>query len=225
MEEQRQELDVNDAASVLLGDDPTKDWTPEQRAEVAELFKTLDRPPEPEKVDLREHFRAGEIIKDPNGLRIVVRSVGQSAMCVEVLGKKGRFSNGHFVNIGAFAFMTTRAKKSACIFEHLGPAMPVSAPAQIPRMQQAAPEMSTQADGGNDPKTVSEAIKEKLDKEVLDRIDEVIKEEDVGLYGSSQHLMLPSHEFLSIVDEIFQHSPADYHGEEETVNVTEGMTF
>lgn len=145
MEETKPELAAEEAASILLGDDPTKDWTPEQRKEVEELFATLDRPPEPPKMDLREHFSKGETIQDPNGLRIVIRSVGQEAMCVQVLGKKGRFTDGHFMNIGDSAFMTTRSRKNECVFEYLGPAMPATAPVQVPEIKKEA--TTTPADG------------------------------------------------------------------------------
>lgn len=149
MEEKKPELDGEEAAAaVLLGEDPTKDWTPEQRKEVEEIFKTLEKPPEPEKVDMRKHFKAGEIIKDPNGIRIAVRSVGQGAMCVQIVGKQGKFANGHYVNIGDHAFMTTRAKKGECVFEYLGPAMPVTAPVKLPEVKK---EESTAATGGNTP--------------------------------------------------------------------------
>lgn len=153
---------MSDAEDILLGEDPTKNWTPEQRKEVEDIFKTLDRMPVPEETDLRKHFRAGEIIKDPQGLRIAVRSVGKSAMCVEVLGKRGRFKNGFYVNIGEFAFMTTAARRSNCVFELLGPSVPVSAPAQIPNMQPA--EDGTALQSGRAEGKSEEEIMEQFDK-------------------------------------------------------------
>jgi len=107
--------------------DPTDAWPDEDRAKIAEIMRSLQPKPEPVHVDLRQHFAAGQIIKDPNNLRLAIRSVGQDAMNVEVLGKKGRFVNGYEVNISGFLFVTTRSKKNKSVFQLYGVQPPANA--------------------------------------------------------------------------------------------------
>ena len=122
MEQEKQpQLDTADAADVLLGDDPTQDWTPEQRAEVEEMLRALSPDPEPEPVNLQDHFKAGEIIKDPQGLRIAIRSIGQDCMNVSLLGgKKGKFVDNYQLNIGRFSFVTKMSRKKDTVFQLIG---------------------------------------------------------------------------------------------------------
>jgi hypothetical protein len=93
-----------------LPPDP-KDWTDEDRARVAEIMKKLhDREPEPEKIDLRDHFEKGEKFTDPQGIQTVLRSVGMQAMTIAVWGKKGRFVDGYEIRLRGFSFVTTRSR-------------------------------------------------------------------------------------------------------------------
>ena len=117
-------MQYEDAEKILLGEtpaeDPTSNWTPEERQKIAELMQKVERPPEPEEVDLRRHFHKGQRIKDTAGLTTVVRSAGKSAMCVEVIGKEGRFVDNHQVRIDRFVFRTAQSKGRRTVFQLIG---------------------------------------------------------------------------------------------------------
>lgn len=116
-------INYSDAEKVLLGEapaaDPTADWTPEEREKIAELMKQVEPRPVVQ-VDLRDHFHKGRRITDTGGLTIIIRSVGEMAMCVEVLGKKGRFHDNHEVKIGRFLFKTTQSAKKRTVLALVG---------------------------------------------------------------------------------------------------------
>jgi len=111
-------------ANAFLGEDEFgKDWTDEERAKVEELMKTVVPPaPEPPPVDLRDHFKPGQTIYDPQGLKIIVLNVGTSAMGVMLKGKKGKFVNGYLVNMAGLAFVTRMSRGRHTTFDMLGPA-------------------------------------------------------------------------------------------------------
>jgi hypothetical protein len=88
-----------------------KDWTEEDKKRVADIISgLLEREPEPEKIDLREHFEKGEKFTDPEGIQTVVRSVGAQAMTIAVWGKKGRFVDGYEIRLRGFSFITKRSR-------------------------------------------------------------------------------------------------------------------
>jgi hypothetical protein len=121
MEEKQPQLDISDVDDILLGEDPTENWTPEERAKVEDLMATLVPKPKPKPINLSEHFKAGEIIRDPDGLRIAIRSVGSSCMNVGLIGgKKGSFVNNYQMSIGPFVFVTMMSKKKDTVLRLIG---------------------------------------------------------------------------------------------------------
>ena len=125
-QEPKEQLGYDAMEALLLGLDPsadgteeeatamqdiTKDWAPEERAKVAELLKQLT-PPEPQpEADLRESFKKGTTFRDPDGIRMTIRSVGKEAMNISVLGKKGRFIDGNAITLSGFMFVTHNSHK------------------------------------------------------------------------------------------------------------------
>jgi hypothetical protein len=145
MTEEGKQLEAADAADILLGENPTKDWTPEQRKEVEEIFKTLEPRPKPEPVNLRKHFKAGQVISDPQGLKIVISTVGSECMNVRLPGgKKGHFVNGYQLGIGQFVFVTNRSRKKETNLQLIG-----IQPPQDPEPPKEEEDGSTMPTGGN----------------------------------------------------------------------------
>ena len=122
MSDQDQKIDYKAAEDVLLGTDPTEDWTEEQRAQVAEIMKALDPPEPPPKYIVSEHFKKGERIRDiRNGITIVVLHAGEGALRVNVIGKKVRWGVGHIVNMQGQRFVVQTARRNEATLNHLGP--------------------------------------------------------------------------------------------------------
>lgn len=142
---------------IMSGSDLSEDWSPEEREKVEALFATLDPPkaPEPPKFDLREHFKKGDIIKDPNGLRIVVRSIGDECMTIGMVGggKKRKFVDGYQLTISGLAFVTKMSRGKETVFQFLGMTRP-PAPPQPPL--KAKPTTAPEANAPDEPSTMLE---------------------------------------------------------------------
>ena len=102
--------EARDAAKDELSRNP-EDWSPEERERVEAIMKTLTPPAPQPMIDLRKHFTPGQTFRDTAGIRMVVRTVGTAAINISVLGKNGRFVDGHGVTLAGFLFVTSRSKK------------------------------------------------------------------------------------------------------------------
>lgn len=124
MNEPERNVGYEDAEQILLGKepavDPTAGWSDEERARIAEIMKTVEPRAPVMELDIRKNFRKGQTIKDPHGLCLAIRSVGKAAMCVEVVGQKGRFSDGHQVKLGDLLFVTSESRKKSTVLKLLG---------------------------------------------------------------------------------------------------------
>jgi len=124
MHEKEKQVGYEEAEQVLLGNapalDPTEGWSEEDKAKIAEIMRQVEPKEEEQELDLRRYFRKGNRITDPEGLTILVRTVGKSALCVEVAGKKGRFVDNQHVRINNFVFQTTSSKKQRSVLQLIG---------------------------------------------------------------------------------------------------------
>ena len=94
--------------------------TPEQREEVEKIFDTLKkRPPKPQP-DLRDHYKVGGTLTIRSPQRddhLLIRTVGRSAMNVEVKEKGRSLVQGSELQVNDLRLRVVRSKKRSAALE------------------------------------------------------------------------------------------------------------
>lgn len=154
------QLGLDEAADVLLGEDPTKDWTPEQRAEVAAIMATLDPPKEEPKrpeYDCSKHFKVGERINGHEGIKMRVIGTSKAGIRVALMGKRAKrlkWLPGHTLVINGQAFVITAPRQKEAFLQYMGPDLAMLQAQRLRSLEDAAfpestDEPSTMAEGDN----------------------------------------------------------------------------